>query len=92
MTNMDTITEMLERARVADGKVLTDDRLREVFDMVKPVGNWKEPIACIIAKPYATKAEIEVAVAWFAGGLPDIEDLGTKWRVSGAGYYEWIGS
>ena len=67
-------------------------RLREVFDLVKPSPNWKDPIAAIVYKDNATKEEIVEAVTFFCGGRPEVFDLGHAWRVSGAGYYEWVGA
>jgi hypothetical protein len=71
---------------------LSLDRLTEVFDLVKPVGNWKEPISVSVPKESATSAEIESAVVFFAGGVPSVVDHGDHWRVTGAGYYLWVGA
>lgn len=67
-------------------------RRAEVFGLVKHPGNWKMPFAAIVDKSAATEEEISDAVVWFAGGAPEIEDLGDSWRVTGAGYYTWVGA
>lgn len=86
------LDQWLARARMADGQPMTDDRLREVFDLVRTPGGWKEPINARVPKVRATRGEIETAVCWFAGGTPDVRDDGAEWHVTGAGYYEWVGA
>lgn len=90
MATIEEINQWVEQAKGG----MSDERLREVFDLVKPRPNWKMPIAAIVSKDDATRQEIETAVTWFAGGLPDVTEIESsrKWRVSGAGYYEWIGA
>jgi len=84
---------MMERARTkSDGTVLTDERLTEVFDLVKPSPNWKYPIDARVPKAAADLEEIELAVIWFAGGSPVVLEDGDNYHVLGAGYYEWIGA
>lgn len=71
------------------------ERLREVWDLVRPYPNWKGPIAAIVPMAAASAIEIEAAVIFFAGGRPSVERLpgGTRrWHVLGAGYYEWVGA
>lgn len=91
---MNDVSSWIEQGRMADGKRMSDERLSEVFDLVKPSPNWKYPIDSYVDKNLATRAEIEAAVVWFAGGFPDVHDDGGSnvWYVSGAGYYEWIGA
>lgn len=68
-------------------------RLREVWDLVRPYPNWKGAIAAIIPQSAATREEIEAAVVFFAGGRPQVRDIqATRWHVLGAGYYEWVGA
>jgi hypothetical protein len=88
----DLIAEALEQARVADGQRMSDERLAEVFALVKPATGWKRPIQATVPKELATGEEISTAVAWFAGGVPEIEDRGDRWQVTGAGYYVWVGA
>lgn len=90
--SMDQIMASVQAMKEADGSVMTDDRLEEVFCLVKPHGNWKMPIDATIAKGLATEAEITTAVLWYAGGAPVVENLGSKWHVTGVGYYEWVGA
>lgn len=97
MTNTDnkvSVDEWLAHARtLADGTVLSDERLHEVFDLVKPANNWKDPIDATVARSKASPEEIEKAVIWFAGGIPDMCDEPFGYlRVTGAGYYTWIGA
>lgn len=71
---------------------MSEERIAEVFSFVKPPMNWKGPIQSSVPKEMATKQEIEAAVAWFCGGHPEVEDRGSCWQVTGAGYYEWVGA
>lgn len=92
---MGQIDEWLERNRTKkDGTRLSDERLTEVFDLVKPKDNWKELIDTWVPKDKADREEIELAVIWFAGGMPEVHDNGggNIWYVYGAGYYEWVGA
>lgn len=92
---MGQIDEWLEKGRTKkDGTRLSDERLTEVFDLVKPKDNWKNPIDAWVDKAKADREEIELAVTWFAGGVPEVHDNGGGgvWYVYGAGYYEWIGA
>lgn len=90
---MSQMDEWLAQGRMADGKPMTDGRLQEVFDLVKPVGNWKMPIGTLVRAGAATEEEITTAVIWYAGGVPEVRhnDDGTMY-VFGAGYYEWVGA
>lgn len=93
MSMMDEIAAWTERVRTADGKVMTDERLREVFALVKNKANWKDPIDALVPMEKATEAEIVAAVQWFAGGIPEVtRERGNTWSVKGEGYYVWIGS
>ena len=68
-------------------------RLAEVFDLVKTPGNWKNPIDMLVVKDKATEAEIVAAVTFYCGGSPEVVDYDSDfWRVTGAGYYVWIGA
>lgn len=67
-------------------------RMREVFDFVKPVPNWKDPIDARVSVEAVTAAEIRRAVVWFAGGVPSVVREGDVFHVTGAGYYEWVGA
>lgn len=74
-------------------QVRSDTRLREVWDLVKPEGNWKDPIDAIVPPNLATAVEINRAVLFFAGGEPNIRSgQGGCYVVTGAGYYSWIGA
>lgn len=89
---MSQLDEWLERGRTADGVRMSDERLSEVFDLVKDSENWKMPIQARVPKAAATQAEIVAAVCWFAGGMPDFLSDGDHWWVIGAGYYVWVGA
>lgn len=95
-TNTVTSTDIdawLAQGRMAAGAAMTDERLSEVFDMVKPADNWKLPIDALVSMDRATVDEIMTAVAWFAGGHPTVTTAGVGvFRVTGAGYYTWIGA
>lgn len=67
-------------------------RMLTVFDMVKPVGNWKAPINVEVPKGKASAEEIRDAVAFYCGGYPVVEDKGETLLVTGEGYYGWIGA
>lgn len=88
----DRIADWIEQGRMADGQRMSDERLAEVFDLVKPVTNWKAPINAFVPQGQATPQEITAAVIWFAGGAPDVVQLPGGYRVVGAGYWEWIGA
>lgn len=67
-------------------------RLSEVFDLVKPEGNWKMPIHARVPKTAATEREVSDAVIFYCGGVPFVVEDGEHWVVTGAGYYEWVGA
>lgn len=71
---------------------MTHERLSEVFDLVKPVGNWKEEISTTVFKSQATSAEIDAAIIFFTGGAPDILDEGESYWVRARGYYAEVGA
>jgi hypothetical protein len=68
------------------------ERLREVFDLVKTPGNWKDPIDVKVPVSLATYMEISNAVSYFCGGQAMIEQVGDQWHVTDEGYYHWIGA
>lgn len=77
----------------ADGKEMTQERLSEVFDLVKPQPNWKYPIDAKVPVGAATPAEISEAVVWFTGSLPEVwEETPGTFSVLAAGYYACIGA
>jgi hypothetical protein len=94
MATQEQMDSWLAQARTADGKPMTDERMSEVFDLVKPQypHGWKGAIEAEVPKDKATREEIEKSVCWFVGGYPEVEDHGPHWYVTGAGYYVWIGS
>lgn len=80
-------------ATLPDGTKMSDERLKEVFGLVKTPGHWKDPIDMLVPKEKASVAEIRTAVAWYCGGYPEVEDYDSDfWRVRGEGYYIWIGA
>lgn len=85
---MDEIAKDLDRARMADGVRMSNERLDEVFDLVKDPTDWKNPIDARVPKASATAAEIETAVSWNVGALPMVADRGDYWEVIGEGYYD----
>lgn len=84
----DSINQQLERARMADGVRMSNERLDEVFDLVKDPADWKNSIDARVPKAKATAAEIETAVSWNVGALPMVADRGDYWEVIGEGYYD----
>lgn len=68
------------------------ERMREVFDLVKPSPFWKMPICTTVPKSLASMEEIIDAVIFFAGGEPLVTSRGDEWGVEGEGYYNWIGA
>lgn len=96
MTGQQNIDAWLEAGRMADGVRMSDERLDEVFNLVRTPGNWKMPIDAFVPTHLATVAEIEKAVIWYAGGVPEFvaehRDGVPGHRVIGAGYYAWIGA
>lgn len=82
----DQIDEWLDQSRMADGKPMSNERMSEVFDLVK-APDWKDPIDTTIPKSAATAAEIETAVSWHTGSLPMVADKGETWEVVADGYY-----
>ena len=77
----------------ANGREMTQERLSEVFDLVKPLPNWKMPIDAAVAKDKATEEEISAAVIWFTGSLPTIYAQDAQFlRVTASGYYNAIGA
>lgn len=90
-----TIDQWLEASRSG----MSDDRLAEVFDLVKPDGHWKLPIAARVPVADATAEEISTAIDWYAGGGATVEpirstDTGeqTAWWVEAPGYFEMVGA
>lgn len=80
--------ESLEQARMADGHPMSNQRLIEVWDLVKNRFNWKDRIDALVPMEEATKAEIETAVRWYTGGTPEVvKERGHTWHVTGEGYY-----
>lgn len=72
-------------------------RLTEVFDLVKDPENWKMPVDGFVPEGQATVREIECAVIFFTGSVPDIypcEASGGRqgYAVLAAGYYEAVGA
>jgi hypothetical protein len=90
MSDLDKWLE--EGRRLDDGTSMSDERLGEVFDLVKPEEHWKYPIDARVPKQAARRDEITRAVVWFAGGTPTVTDEGDQWHVEGEGYYVWIGA
>lgn len=86
------LARWLNENRIADGEVMSDARLSEVWNLVRPASNWKYSISATVAQHKATRQEIETAVLWFAGGVPTITEVFDHWYVTGAGYYEWCGA
>lgn len=82
----DQIDQWQEQARMAGDIRMSDERLSEVFDLVK-APDWKDPIDTLVAKSKATAAEIETAVSWYTGSLPMVADKGEQWEVIADGYY-----
>lgn len=73
----------------------TYGQLKETFDSVRDKKNWKNPINKEF--PMKLSAEeidkIKQAVAFFAGGFPDIYDNNNGHTViQGRGYYGWVGA
>lgn len=63
----------------------------EIFDKIKPKGNWKNPIACWI--DVADFDECNEACIWFTGSMLQIEERrGKKIYVRAIGYYLAVGS
>ena len=78
---------------------MSDERLSDVFDLVKPEGNWKLPIEARVPAGAAGSREIATAIDYFAGGGATIEavmnpDTGQvhSWLVTAPGYYSQIGA
>lgn len=84
---MDSIDQQLDRARMADGVRMSNERLNEVFDLVKDPSDWKNPIEARVPKTKATSAEIQTAVSWFTSSLAEVADRGDHWQVYAEGYY-----
>lgn len=90
---MVTLEDQLATLAIADGKPMSDERLGEVFGLVKPEPNWKAPIDMLVVKDKATVSELRTAVVWYCGGYPEVADYDSDfWKVTGAGYYEWVGA
>lgn len=89
----DNIDAQLLRARtLTSGEVMSDERLQEVFALVKDKENWKMPVDAVVHPEVAQVEEIEIAVTWFTGGGVEIWEEDGQWRVTAPGYYEEIGS
>lgn len=76
---------------------ITGQRLTEVFDLVRDPENWKMPVDSFVEKGQATVGEIDAAVIFFTGSVPDIypcEASGGRqgYAVLAAGYYEAVGA
>lgn len=90
---MSEIEAQLERARtLRSGERMSDERLTEVFNLVKDPENWKMPIEAVVDRREATDEEIIIAVTWFAGGGCEVAGSEAHWHVYAPGYYEEIGS
>lgn len=83
----DSISEQLDRARMADGVRMSNERMDEVFNLVKDPADWKNPIDARVPKAKATAAEIETAVSWYTSSLAMVADKGDYWEVYAEGYY-----
>lgn len=83
----DQIDLMLDKARMADGVRMSNERIDEVFNLVKPPSDWKDPIDTMAPKSKASAAEIEVAVSWLTGSMAMVADKGDHWEVIADGYY-----
>lgn len=90
-----TVDQWLEAGRGG----MTDARLDEVFELVKPDGNWKLPIAARVPVELATAAELATAVAWYTGGHGTVEPITAQpsgeqsaWWVTAPGYYASCGA
>lgn len=73
------------------------ERLTEVFDLVKDPENWKLPVDAFVEEGQATVGEIDAAVIFFTGSVPDIypcEASGGRqgYAVLADGYYEAVGA
>lgn len=73
------------------------ERLTAVFDLVADPENWKMPVDAFVEEGQATVGEIEAAVIFFTGSVPDIypcEASGGRqgYAVLAAGYYEAVGA
>lgn len=70
----------------------TKNELMDAFDLVKPQGNWKEPIDAII--PEEKQEIVDSAIGFFTGGGADycrVTQLG-QLRVTAPGYFIMIGA
>lgn len=83
----DSIDQQLEQARMADGVRMSNERLDEVFNLVKDPADWKNPIEARVPKSKATAAEIRTAIAWTTSSFAEIADKGDHWEVYAEGYY-----
>jgi hypothetical protein len=77
--------------------VTESDRMDEVFKLVlagrpDPDARWKDPIDARVHCEAASDTEIIDSVIHWAGGVPEVWAEGAFWRVTGAGYYSWVGA
>lgn len=72
----------------------TRAELFEAFEMIKPDGNWKNPIEKFIGPVSAHQIQaIHRAIEFYCGGGAKFQHLGPhKIRVTAPGYYALIGA
>lgn len=53
----------------------TDDQLKEAFDLVQPVDNWKNPIDCRVYLSEGERELVSKAITHYTGGLAEFLPL-----------------
>jgi hypothetical protein len=78
----------------ASGQKVTRRVATNLFNMVAPKDNWKNPIdATVLIYDESTLSNLVTAIQFFTGSVATVSKLGScKYHILAAGYYATIGA